>query len=42
MIYRSKTTLDKEKELEIIQIIYVVKSWWENENIVQTTVSNTE
>lgn len=42
MIYRSKTTLDKEKELEILQIIYVVKSWWENEKIVQTIVSNTE
>ncbi len=42
MIYRSKTTLDKEKELEIIQIIYVVKRWCENEKVVQTIVSNTE
>lgn len=42
IIHRSKPTFDKEKELKILQIIYVIKRWCQNEKVVQTTLSNTE
>ncbi|EJS58178.1 hypothetical protein ICG_01917 [Bacillus cereus BAG1X1-3] len=42
MIFRSEMTFKNEKEVEILQGIYVVKRWWKNEKIVQTTVSNVE
>ncbi|MDR4903075.1 hypothetical protein RGW67_19265 [Bacillus mycoides] len=42
MIFRSETTSKNGKEIEILQSIYVVKRWWRNEKIVQTTVSNVE
>lgn len=42
MIFRSETTVENGKEVKISQSIYVVKRWWRNEKIVQTTVSNIE
>ncbi|PFW00425.1 hypothetical protein COL21_08245 [Bacillus thuringiensis] len=40
MLYKNETTSKNGKTVEILQSIYVIKSWWKNEKIVKTTASN--